>query len=466
MVDTTRARDERSRLRRIGHLLLSIGVLLAVAVVSITLGLRVTPTQSVTALGQTVAVGTTTPSWSLRGPGQVDLFGQSLPTRVRFWGPIRPRLVLTDITINEQVASLFAPSTHAGSVTALGDRLAAAWKRYFGWEIVFVALFALLLLGVIAGWRRHAWTWKKTLVTIVGGLLVVEAINVGVIMLTAFSAPTILQSVHSLGALVGRTDPTPIRAAPGPPLVGVQALVLGDSTAAGIGTAPLRSATKADQACGRSSEAFAVHLAQVNDWTVRNLACGGATIRHGILGRQNVGGMTLPAQLAVAKRATSPTAVVISVGANDMMWGPMIRLCAVSVRCDDRASTAFFQSSLSTFARDYYELLRQLTELPGKPRIVINLYYAPFERSADCIPQLTPDKIATLLDRLDALNAVLSKGAQTFGFLVADPDFAGHGLCSASPYVQGLNDLAPFHPNARGELVIALADERTLLGAA
>jgi lysophospholipase L1-like esterase len=265
---------------------------------------------------------------------------------------------------------------------------------------------------------------------------------------------------------VGHSEQPPIRAAPGPPFLDVQALVLGDSTAAGIGNAPVKDASRADRACGRSSEAFAVHLAQVNEWTVRNLACGGATIRHGLLGPQSVGGVTLPAQLAVAKRATGASAVVISVGANDMMWGPMIRLCAVSVRCDDRASTAFFQRSLSTFARDYYELLRQLTELAGKPRIVINLYYAPFERSADCIPELTGDKVAILLDRLDALNAVLAKGAQTFGFLVAEPDFAGHGLCSDRPYVQGLDDPAPFHPNARGELVIALADERVLLGAA
>jgi hypothetical protein len=48
---------------------------------------------------------------------------------------------------------------------------------------------------------------------------------------------------------------------------------------------------------------------------------------------------------------------------------------------------------------------------------------------------------------------------------VATPDFSGHGVCSDQPYVQGLTDPAPFHPNATGELVIALADERALVGA-
>ena len=45
------------------------------------------------------------------------------------------------------------------------------------------------------------------------------------------------------------------------------------------------------------------------------------------------------------------------------------------------------------------------------------------------------------------------------------PDFTGHGLCTEQPYVQGLGDAAPFHPNGTGQLVIALADERALLGA-
>ena len=37
-------------------------------------------------------------------------------------------------------------------------------------------------------------------------------------------------------------------------------------------------------------------------------------------------------------------------------------------------------------------------------------------------------------------------------------------MCSDQAYVQGLDDPAPFHPNARGQLVIALAVERALLG--
>jgi lysophospholipase L1-like esterase len=465
MVDDQGARSARGLGRGIARVLVGLATIAVITVASIAFGLRVTPLQSISALGQTVGVGVSSPTASLRGPGEVDLFGQPLPTQARFVGPIRPRLVLTDITLNQQVAGLFSPDTQAGSAAALGDQLANGWKRYFAWEIAFVAVGALLLLGMIAGWRRHRWSGKKTLVTVLGGLLVVEAVNVGLILLTASTASGVLHDVHSLGELVGRSEQPALAAAPGPPLPGVQAIVMGDSTAAGLGGTPLPNPSQDDEACGRSADAYAVLLGRVNRWNIRNLACSGATIRSGLLGPQTTGDRSLPPQLAVAKRAVNAKAVVIGVGANDLNWGPMIRLCAVSVACDDRASTVFFQRQLSLFARDYYELLRQIAGLPDDPKVVINLYYAPFAVDATCLTGLTPAKIGVLLDRLEALNAVLADGAKTFGYLSVKPDFTGHGLCTERPYVQGLGDGAPFHPNGTGQLVIALADERALLGA-
>src|SRR2546427_1736360 len=253
MADEQGTRGTRSLARRIGHVLLGVATLVVITVASIAFSLRITPLQSVSALGQTVGVGSTSPTASLRGPGEVDLFGQPLPTQARFLGPVRPRLVLTDITLNQQVAGLFAPDTQSGSAAALGAQLANGWKRYFAWEITFVAVGALLLLGMIAGWRRHLWSWKKTLVTVLGGLLVVEAINVGLIMLTATTASSVLHDVHSLGELVGRSEQPPLAAAPGPPLRGVQAVVMGDSTAAGLGGPSFSGPSPQGQARGRSA---------------------------------------------------------------------------------------------------------------------------------------------------------------------------------------------------------------------
>jgi lysophospholipase L1-like esterase len=458
-------RPARAFARRVLRVLLVVGTLLVVSAASIALSLRLTPDQSVSALGQTVDVGAAPPSLSTSGPGQVVLFGQPVSTGVDFIGPVRPRLVLTDISINEQVTRLLTPGSQTETADALGNALANGWKRYFVWEIAFAALAALLLLGAIAGWRRYG--WKKTLVMVLGGLVFVEAVNVSAIMVTAFTAPGILRGVRSLSELVGRTEQQPLAAAAGPPLRRFQAVVIGDSTAAGLGGPPIADASQDDVACQRSADAFAVVLARVNDWKVQNLACSGATIERGILGPQTEGGRTLPAQLAVAKRAEDARAIVVSVGANDMQWNAMIRLCAGSDTCDNRALTAYFQRSLDRFTQDYYDLLRQLVALPGRPRVLINQYYVPFDPELDCLASagLTTAKIEVLLERLGALNAVLANGAHTLGYRTVQPDFGGHELCTDQPYVQGLDESAPLHPNARGQLVIALADERALLGA-
>jgi len=302
---------------------------------------------------------------------------------------------------------------------------------------------------------------------IAGGLLFVEAVNVGLIGVTAFTAPGVLRDVRSLDALVGQTQTAPVAVQPGPPLAGVQAIVMGDSTAAGLGGPPLADPTKADMACARSSVAFADVLARVNEWNVDNLACSSATIPDGIIGPQSEGGRTLPPQLGVAKRAPNAQAVIVSIGANDLEWNTLIKLCAAADTCDNRAVTAYFQRRLAAFTRDYLGLLSQLGALPGNPTIVINQYYAPFDASQDCLSALglTPDKVNSLLQDLQALNDVLANGAQTFGYQTVQPDFNGHELCTPSSYVQGPTDPAPLHPNARGQLVIALADERALLGA-
>ena len=65
--------------------------------------------QTVSAAGQTAQVGAAVPSLtslSLSGPGELDLFGQVMPTKPQFEGPIRPLLKLTHITINARVAHL------------------------------------------------------------------------------------------------------------------------------------------------------------------------------------------------------------------------------------------------------------------------------------------------------------------------------------------------------------------------
>jgi GDSL-like Lipase/Acylhydrolase family len=448
----------RRALRWLAGLLL----LVLLAGVAIVVALQVTPMQTVTVAGQVLRVGAGAPSLSWSGPGQVDLFGQSLPTDLRFTGPVRPQLQLSQITINSELTTFIEGAGRAGTERILGARLADGWKRYFAWETVITGAGALILVGAVAGWRRLP--RATTIKLLAAGLVVAESINVGAIMITTYTAPALLRQVHSLNDLVGsQTRPTRIRPT-GRPLPRVQAVVIGDSTAAGAGLAPLPGASGPVRACGRSADSYAADLADVNGWKVLNLACNGATISHGLLGPQEHDGHRLPPQLAVAERAMRASVVIVSVGADDLDWAAEVRYCTINPRCDDRATEAYFQQQLASFSKDYLDLLSRLAALPSHPQVIVNRYYDPFGAQPGCLSEagLTAANLATLTSRLATLNDVLAAGAAQFRFSSPQPDFAGHELCTPQPYVQGLDAAAPFHPTALGQLAIALADQAAL----
>ena len=134
--------------------LAGLALLVVLAGASITFALLVTPMQTVTVAGQVIQVGASAPDLSLSGPGQVDLFGQNLPTNLRFTGPVRPRLQLSQISINSELTTFVEGARHGDAKRVLGARLADGWKRYFTWETVITGAGALVLLGAVAGWRR------------------------------------------------------------------------------------------------------------------------------------------------------------------------------------------------------------------------------------------------------------------------------------------------------------------------
>lgn len=163
-------------------------------------------------------------------------------------------------------------------------------------------------------------------------------------------------------------------------------------------------------------------------------------------------------------KADKASVIIVSIGANDIHWSTMTALCAAANACDDKASTAYFQQQIAAFTTAYYDLLNSLAALPQQPRVLINEYYNPFGEKIDCLKDqhVTTDKAKTLKSRLDELNSVLRQGAQTFDFTAVPQHFDGHRLCSDQPFVQGPDANAPLHPNAAGELAIALADQQAL----
>ena len=431
-----------------------------VAVGAIWLALRVSPLQTVSAAGQTAQVGATLPNASLRGPGELDLFGQVMATRPDFPGLIRPKLALDHITIDPQVIQMVRSQGPSKVELTLSQQLATGWEHYFLWETLIAVGFAAVPLVAIAAVRRRPKIWKL----LAGGIAVVVAVNLGGIALTASGTPKVLRSVKTLDDLVG-VDPVSEPAAVGAANPSVQAVVIGDSTAAGWGLPWEPNPSPIDQACGRSPESYAADLAAANQWNVLNLACGSATIENGLLGPEVLyNGQIAPPQLPQAEAATHAKLIIVSVGADDLSWSVMTQLCAASAVCDDKVSSAYFSQLLSTFTRNYYELLSDLDRLPMQPAVLVNQYYSPFGANVGCLQRygMTPAKVKVLLARLKQLNQVLQQGADLFGFGVATPRFTGHELCTADPWVQGPTDPAPLHPNASGELAIALADQQAL----
>jgi hypothetical protein len=442
--------------------LIWLAVLVLAAATAIAVALRITPLQTVNVAGQVIKVGATAPTLSFSGPGEVDLFGQSLTTHIPFTGPVRPRLQLTQITINSELTNFVQGSGPASPEQVLGNALASGWIHYFSWETAITGLGVLVLLGAVAGFRRLP--HRTTVKLLVTGLVITEAINLGAIMLTAYTAPATLRQVRSLSQLVGSEPQVqdPRKAVPVPP--DVRVVVMGDSTAAGAGLSAVRDPSKADLDCGRSTDSYAEDLARSNGWQVMNLSCNSATISQGLLGPQSRGGQTVPAQIDAALRAKDASEVIVSVGADDLKWSTVLRLCAVAKTCDDKATTAYFQQQLAKFSKNYLQLLSWLDALPSHPQVIINRYYDPFDLQLKCLNSvgLTTSKLRTLTSRLETLNAVLAKGATEFGFTSVRPDFTGHQLCTTQPYVQGLHDPAPFHPTAIGQLAIALADQAAM----
>jgi GDSL-like Lipase/Acylhydrolase family len=430
---------------------------------SIWLALQVAPLQTVSAAGQTAQVGAAVPSFRLSGPGELDLFGQVMPTKPQFAGPIRPLLQLTHITIDPRVAQLLRSDTPRKLELNLSQQLAQGWTRYFEWETLIAAGFAAVGSVALAGLRRQPRRAMGR--TVIVGLVVVCAVNVGGVLLTASSTPGVLRGVRTLDDLVGADPLAALPQTVPHPLTSVQAVVVGDSTAAADGNPLVAGASALDRACRRSSEAYAADLAVVNDWKVLNLACSGATIRDGLLGVQVLNdGQVAPPQLIEAQRATHAKVIIVSIGADDVQWSIMTRLCVASTVCNDKVSSAYFSQEISAFTTSYYQLLGDLAELPGHPAVLVNQYYSPFGTNIGCLQRygITAAKKQVLLSRLGQLNAVLAQGAQTFGFGVTDPPFTGHELCTADPYVQGPGDPAPLHPTAAGELAMALADQQAL----
>jgi hypothetical protein len=94
----------RDRSRAIFRRVLAAVAVVLAAVLAACAALEITPMQTVSVAGQVIQLGAA-PRLGLSGPGEVDLFGQGLPTAISIPGPILPKLQLSQITLNSELAN-------------------------------------------------------------------------------------------------------------------------------------------------------------------------------------------------------------------------------------------------------------------------------------------------------------------------------------------------------------------------
>lgn len=473
-------------------------LLLLTALVATTVALAVAPRASVSVFGQTVEVGAVTPSrdFGLSGPGEADLFGEGVVDTVqRFDGPVRPRIVWQRFNRNDDAAAFIQSETSDGRRTVqtgsaeVGDALVDGWTRYFAGLVIAAgsiggALYLLTVGAAALVGRDHRHRGRRQHLALLGASVVASlVVTLGSTALTVRTAISELGKVNSLADLVGTATVAQVPDPVGPVRTGVDVVVIGDSTAAGIGNTPVADPTRQDRACQRSSDSYASALQTVSGLRVLNLACSSATVQAGLLGPQFADALKVPPQVGTLRSVVDPELVVVSIGANDVGWSDFMTLCYGLPRCDDEASDRLFRSRLDRFKIGYAQLLQTLSDLPGRPEVVVTEYYDPFGSTFDCAELQDPkaraggppgygfgpdpgqddqerkveEKIDPLRSQLGRMNAVLRQGAEAFGFTPVQPRFGGHELCSAQPWVQGMSDPAPFHPRAAGELAIAAA---------
>ena len=134
---------------------------------SLWMAVRITPLQSVTAAGQTVDVGAAAPGLGFSGPGEMDLFGQTIATQPQFPGPVRPRLRLTHITANAELEQLLG-SSDKNSAGILGSQLSAGWLRYGLWESAVSVGIVVAVLSAVTGLRRYS--LRRTVAVLASGV--------------------------------------------------------------------------------------------------------------------------------------------------------------------------------------------------------------------------------------------------------------------------------------------------------
>jgi lysophospholipase L1-like esterase len=284
-------------------------------------------------------------------------------------------------------------------------------------------------------------------------------------------------------------------------------VALGDSVASGEGNpaptdprwasrrchrSPVAGVEQAARVLGAATSARPAgqHYEKLPSVTFVNLACSGATIAHGLIRdyrgiEHPAGAPRIPSQIdRVSALIRKPDVVLVSVGANDIHFGDVVRLCIALPECPQRrfdpdhlgkgtTADVAVGAALARLRDQYDALGKKLNHLaPAANRVFITEYFDPTrgKSGATChalvkgaisraeLEWAENSVLAPLNDQVAA--AVQRNGWQEVGGIATA--FSTHGYCTSKTQrwivkvEESLANLAgPLHPNALGQRAIA-----------
>lgn len=277
----------------------------------------------------------------------------------------------------------------------------------------------------------------------VGRVVVLVAGVVGMITATA-SAATANQATISGGratlainAGAGRLSEAPVTGV-------VNYVALGDSYSSGVGTGVYDAAS---EACARSPLSYPpLWAAEHHPASFGFVACSGARTAD-----------VLANQIPALQPSTD--LVTITIGGNDAGFGPVLQTCTVAQ--SDRtcfaaveAAKAFERSVLRDRLARTYAAIRSAAP---RAQVIVLGYPRLFDLAPSCADPRVPNlaRRHKLNEGADVLNDVIHSVSQQFEFSFSDVRgrFAGHGVCSADPWINGpsvATSVGPYHPNQTG----------------
>ena len=314
------------------------------------------------------------------------------------------------------------------------------------------------------------WSRKRAGLAGVGAMTVIAAALVG---LSATAAPAVpVAAAHTVAKAQVRAavqDPAAVTAtsavAAGP------IVALGDSYTAGD-LIPL-DLTARPLGCTRSTKAYPVLVASALEAPLVDAACAGAGVQYMTSAQQtNLG--TNPPQLNAL--ASDDSVVMLTLSGDDLgFWSTLDTCMELSVTdlfgnpCErhfTRGGTDQLAARVIADTEKITTVLAAIRARAPQARVLVVGYPDLFPQGGGCWPAvpITNGDIAYLRSTELLLNAMLAGDARAAGATFVDTytPTIGHDFCQSASVkdVEGLvpTSLAyPFHPNARGQAVMAAA---------